>query len=326
MKVLFVCSGNAKQGISQIVLKQGNSLQKHGVDLSFFTVKGKGASSYLKAAKELRTYLREHPTDIIHAHFALCGFVSWLAHRREKLVISFMGSDVLGMNSTDGKFTLAGKVYAWFNRTFHRFTFDYIIVKSEEMARTFGRPLKHLSVIPNGVDMDDFCLVDKESAWRHIPWNEPGNHEMKHVFFVSNPNRNEKNYALAERAVKALNRPDVRLTAIHSLAIAELKYYYAVADVIIMTSFHEGSPNVIKEAMASNCNVVCTHVGDVKAIFGEQPNCWITSHELEEVVAALREALQRPRIENQSRNFILSIGLDEASIAQRIDDIYQKLF
>ena len=325
MRILFVCSGNAKQGISQIVLKQGQSLQKNGIDLDFFTVKGKGASSYLKAAKELRKYLKDHPTDIIHAHFALCGFVSWLAHRQEKLVISFMGSDVLGINSSDGQFTWAGKIYAWFNRTFHRFTFDYIIVKSKEMARTFGRPLTNLSIIPNGVDMEDFSLVDRESAWKHIPWKSEGDEHIKHVFFISNPERNEKNYALAERAVNALNRQDVRLTAIHSLSISELKYYYAVADVVLMTSFHEGSPNVVKEAMACNCHVVCTDVGDVKELFGDLPNCWITSHVLSDVVSALDEALQTPRSGNASRDFILSEGLDEASVARRIDDIYRKL-
>ena len=325
MKVLFVCSGNAKQGISQIVLKQGNSLQKLGVDLTFFTVKGKGARSYLKAARELRQYLKENPTDIIHAHFALCGLVSWLAHRKEKLVISFMGSDVLGINTTDGKFTQFGKWYAWFNRTFHRYTFDYLIVKSGEMARTFGRTLSNLSIIPNGVDMDDFCLIDKEEAFRHTAPSITPQPFKRHVLFISNPSRNEKNFPLAEQAVQALGRDDVQLTAVHSLSISDLKFYYAVSDVVIMTSFHEGSPNVIKEALATNCNVVCTDVGDVKELFGDLPNCWITSHDVDDVRFALDQALSRPREMNQSRAFILSIGLDDQSVAQRIVDIYTKL-
>ena len=46
MKVLFVSSGNSRDGISPIVFNQGESLKKAGVVLDYFTIKGKGIAGY----------------------------------------------------------------------------------------------------------------------------------------------------------------------------------------------------------------------------------------------------------------------------------------
>jgi len=41
IKVLFISSGNSKNGISPIVKNQGNSLKNKDVDIIYFTIKGK---------------------------------------------------------------------------------------------------------------------------------------------------------------------------------------------------------------------------------------------------------------------------------------------
>lgn len=321
MRILVVCSGNSKQGISQIVLKQGLSIEKCNVDLEFFPVRGKGLIAYVKAAFQLRRYLRRNSFDIIHAHFSLCGYISWFARRREKLIISFMGSDVLGLNDTYGNFTRKGQIIAFCNRWFHRFFFDFVIVKSHEMGRKFGDRMRHIAVIPNGVDMVDFRLVKKGEGIERTHLKN----ECQNILFVSDPSRNEKNFALAKAALESLGNDKVVLSTVFNLPISELKYYYAVADVVLMTSFHEGSPNVIKEAMASNCNVVCTDVGDVRELFSELPNCWITGHDVDSVVVSLRQALSRPKEMNNSRDFVISKGLDSDAIARRIVKVYDSL-
>ena len=41
MKVLFVSSGNSEDGISPITKNQGTSLEREGISIAYFTIKGK---------------------------------------------------------------------------------------------------------------------------------------------------------------------------------------------------------------------------------------------------------------------------------------------
>ena len=92
MKVLFVSSGNNAEGISVIVKNQGESLKKAGIDLSYFTIIGKGSLGFFKNIFRLRRHLRYNKYDIIHAHYSLSGFVAAIAGAKP-LVVSLMGSD-----------------------------------------------------------------------------------------------------------------------------------------------------------------------------------------------------------------------------------------
>ena len=54
MKVLFISSGNSVNGISPIILNQGQSLKKNGIIISFFAIRGKGLVGYLKSIGSIR--------------------------------------------------------------------------------------------------------------------------------------------------------------------------------------------------------------------------------------------------------------------------------
>ena len=84
LKVLFVSSGNSKYGISPIIKSQGETIRGKGIHLDYFLVVGKGLLGYFKNLFRLRKYLKHSNYDIIHAHYALSGILSFLAKREEK--------------------------------------------------------------------------------------------------------------------------------------------------------------------------------------------------------------------------------------------------
>jgi len=92
LKVLFVSSGNSENGISPIVKKQGESLINSGVDVGYFSIIGKGLKGYLKNVIPLKKHIRQHPYDLIHAHYSFSAFTATLAGCKP-LVVSLMGSD-----------------------------------------------------------------------------------------------------------------------------------------------------------------------------------------------------------------------------------------
>ena len=92
IKVLFVSSGNSVEGISPIIKNQGESLREK-IELTYFTIKGKGVKGYLKATLGLRKHLKQNKYNIVHAHYSLSAFTASLAGAKP-LVVSLMGSDV----------------------------------------------------------------------------------------------------------------------------------------------------------------------------------------------------------------------------------------
>lgn len=318
MNILFVASGNSKTGISPIIKSQGESLINHRINVSFFPIKGKGLLNYLRNIKLLKEYLRLNHFNIIHAHYGLCGIISHFARNKERLIVSFMGDDLIGEINKNGKYSFFGNILVSFNKLFYK-QYDFIIVKSQQLKLNIKRD--YSSVIPNGVDLNIFFEIKKNHArkWIKVP------QDKKLVIFVADPIRPEKNYKLAQSAVKECNDPNITLLPIHSVEQIDLKYYYSAADLLLMTSYHEGSPNVIKEAMACNCPIVSTDVGDVKWVLGDVEGCYITSFDSKDVTKKIKLALEFSKKVGRTmgRERIIELGLDSDTIAKRILNVYQ---
>jgi glycosyltransferase involved in cell wall biosynthesis len=308
MKVLFVCSGNVKKfGISPIVVNQAKSLEKLGIEISFFSVQGKGILNYLRSIRKLRIYSKKNKFDLIHAHYSYCGFLAAISFINKPIVVSLMGSD-----------TMAGIFKRVLIRFFNYMFWKTTIVKSKNMLNSLR--LRNVYVIPNGVDIDVFPLVDKSNAQKILGFDN----ERKNIIFVADPARIEKNYTLAVQAVKLLNNTiNSKLIVVfdkegvdHNL----IHIYMNAADALVLTSLHEGSPNVIKEAMACNCPIVSTDVGDVKEVIGETEGCFISSFEAKDIATKLQLAINFGRTKGRQN----ISKLESHKIAKEIEKIYQQ--
>lgn len=306
MRVLFVSSGNSKTGMSSIVLNQGESLKKNGINLEYFTIKGKGLKGYLKNIFTLKNYLKHNQFDIVHAHYSLTSFVASLAGAKP-LVVSLMGSDVEEQ-----------KFLHLMIRIFKNLSWNITIVKSALMKNSLG--INDVRTIPNGVDFDKFKPNDIEKALDVSNWRK----DKKHILFAANPIRPEKNFQLAQKAFELITMNNIELHYLGNIHNEQLPCFFNSSNVVLLTSLWEGSPNVIKEAMACNCPIVSTDVGDVRWVFGNTEGCYITSYQPEHVAEAIRKALRFEKRTN-GRERIKQLGLDSESVANKIISVYNKV-
>jgi glycosyltransferase involved in cell wall biosynthesis len=303
MRVLFVSSANRKGEINPVVYNQGLSLLKEGIDLRFFGVRGKGASGYLRNTGLLRKQIRDFQPDIVHAHYLLSGAVATLAGARP-LVVSLMGSDVHG-----------SRRQRFVSSFMARHCWKVCIVKTVRMQKALGTV--DSLVIPNGVDLELFRPGDREEACREAGWDS----SSVNVLFPSDPGRAEKNYLLAEKAAGRADDSGMKLRILRDVSRENVVNYLNAADAVLLTSLWEGSPNIIKEAMACNIPVVSTDVGDVREITGETSGCFITGYDADEISEALLKAVKcRP---TDGRRHIEH--LDAGVVARRLINVYTRL-
>lgn len=305
MNILFICSGKNKNLPSPILVNQAKSLEVIGHYVSYYIISKKGLLGYLQHLFLLRRYLSKNKFEIYHAHYSYSGIVAALAGAKP-LVVSLMGSDVKGKS-----------VHNIIVKVFAKFVWQKTIVKSEEMKRNLG--ISNLEVIPNGVDLKKFVPIQKNYALTKTLWDS----KKKHVLFAASKFRPEKNYRLAFEAFEYLKKKgnhEIELHTIEDVDNEFMPFIYNSADVILLTSFHEGSPNVVKEAMACNKPVISTNVGDVKELFKGCINCHVVNYDKIEISNEIERVIYGNNICNSKE---LISRLDSNIIANRIILIYK---
>lgn len=313
MRVLFVCSGNSKKFfINPFIAAQADSLVESGVEIKYFLVKGKGLWGYLKHVFPLRKLLLNEDIDVIHAHYSLTGIVASLASlrifgcrgKKVPIVVSLMGSDVMG----------AGW-WLCIIRFFVRIAWDVTVVKSLDMKRSLG--MESPVVIPNGVNLHVFKPMPASECRQRLGLGL----ECRIILFGSDPGRKVKNYTLAKEAVAGVALEQCKLLTLGSVPHDEIPLYLNACDVLLLTSRWEGSPNIVKEAMACGTPVVCTDVGDVRWLLEGLEGCYITDQYPADISNKLIMAIDFQG-KTRGRDRLKRLGIDSISIAERLIAIY----
>ena len=270
MRILIVCSATLGK-ISPFIQEQADELKNIGCCIEYFLIQKKGVigylSSYLKLKKSIDTF---HP-DLIHAHYGLSGLLANL-QRRIPVIVTYHGSDInIPWERKLSKIT-------------NRLAKENIFV-SKRLANLSGKldPV----VIPCGLDLETFKPIDKILARKKM------NLSLNYIYilFSSSFDNPIKNYPLAIKAVGLLTITNVKLIELKGYSRDEVSYLMNAVDVALLTSFSEGSPQFIKEAMACNVPIVSTDVGDVREVFGNTKGCFITSDEPKDVTNKILQAI-----------------------------------
>jgi glycosyltransferase involved in cell wall biosynthesis len=97
------------------------------------------------------------------------------------------------------------------------------------------------------------------------------------------------------------------------------------ADAFLLTSFMEGSPQVIKEAMACGCPIVSVDVGDVRERMAGVEGCYVANtRKPEELAGLLRKALSFEG-RTKGRDKTIADGIDNQQVAKQLIEIYERV-
>ena len=103
---------------------------------------------------------------------------------------------------------------------------------------------------------------------------------------------------------------------------------YADADLLVLTSRYEGTPNVLLEAMAHGLPVVATKVGGVPEIVTDKCGVLVDPHSLPDMVEAVRRLSDEPQTRKEmgkAGQAYVEKNHSQSSLGGRLTGIYQKL-
>ncbi|MGG3887669.1 GT4 family glycosyltransferase PelF [Metabacillus fastidiosus] len=206
-------------------------------------------------------YTREREEEIIKAR--------WVKGYFKDLWIQYF------YNLSNGAYSLADQVITLFQR-------------NKEIQVELGCPIKKISIIPNGVNAEDFLHISKRESGeskgmnigaivRIVPIKDIKTmiqsfalvkEEIKHAkFYIMGPTEeDEEYYEECIQLVENLKVKDVIFTG-----EVNVKDYIKDMDVLVLSSISEGQPLVLLEGMACKKPFVATDVGNCRGILmGEQ--------------------------------------------------------
>ena len=302
MKILIVANSNPGD-FSPFVTEQSAALRDAGEDVSMFGIVGKGIPGYLKNLTGIRRVIREYRPDLIHAHYGLSGLCANL-QRTVPVVTTYHGSDIHSGGWILKMSQMAMRLSA------------YNVFVSEKLQKRSGYTKSNVCVLPCGIDLSAIKDIPKLEA------KKLSGHDKPFVLFAGSFANDIKNYPLAKEAMRHVSGAD--LVELQGYSRQEVSLLMNAADCLLLTSHREGSPQVIKEAMACGTPIVSVDVGDVKDIIGSTAGCFIAEKKAEDIAAKIHKALAF-HDKTDGRRRIIEMGLDNTSVAKKLVGIYREV-
>lgn len=270
----------------------------------------KGKTEYLRSVHYVNQLIRKGTYDLVHIHFGLSGLYLLLPFQQNiPTIVTFHGSDIQPKGG-NGWLTIHLSQYVARKA-------DVCITLNEHMNTIVRHYNSHTFIVPCSVDLNLF----KPMRVKRL------NNEVT-IVFPCNRGMWVKDFPLFEQVLQLLKTQyaiackSVTLEGFSRQQVAELMNR---ADVLLMTSRSEGSPQAVKEALACNLPVVSTPVGDVKELLRGVKDCYVAhTRKAEELATLTVKALQRKGNGITGRERLMALHLDHQSVADQIYDIYEQ--
>ncbi len=292
-----------------------------GVPTDVLYLRGyRGKRAYLLGCLAMALLGRAAPGKykLVHSHGGEAALVArfFLA---APVLASYWGTDLLGVG--DGPFAvrLRFALRARLLRA-HALLMTATTTKSAEMESVLPKRARARNwVIADGVDRTRFTPGDRGRARCALGWS--GDEPV--AISVGRPVASKRLW-LAESAVnRAANEvPGLSWRALSEVPPEQMPDHYNAADVLVHTSASEGSPNVVKEALACDLPVIATSAGDIPELLrGVEPSA-VCRASVEALASEIVRCLQAGRRSN-GRECTAHLALDR--IAERTLACYRSL-
>ena len=298
MRILIIASGNSSQ-ISPFVKEQAESLIKQGLSVDFFLIKGKGLFGYLKNYFLLLKKIKYEEYNLVHAHYGLSGLLASM-QLTIPVVITFHGSDV-NMKKNYIFSRIASKLST---------TNIFVHQSLPKKLKIYRNPI----IIPCGFNNNRFFPLPKDKAREVLKWKK----NKHYIVFSSSFDNKIKNVQLAWSAISDIN--NCNLIELKGYEKEKINLILNASDLLLVTSLSETGPIIVKEALACNCPIISTDVGDVKKLIQNVQNCYISSYNPEEIKKKINLVLlnnKRTNGKQAVKNFKLE------NIAYKVIDVYK---
>ena len=304
MKVLIVANHN-KGDFVTFITEQVESLRSLGVEIDYYGVHGKGTMGYLSNLSSLKAKIRAYKPDLIHAHYGLSGLLANL-QRQVPVVTTYHGSDI----HSGGKILFFSRLAIWLSKA--------NIFVTKQLLRQAGCNEHKVSVIACGIDANLFHPIEREEARRRLGWDQAD----KYVLFAGAFDNNVKNSPLAKAAVALL--PNVKLIEMRGYNREQVCLAMNASNCLLLTSFREGSPMVIKEAMSCGVPIVSVDVGNVIETTEGVEGVFITSRDKQDIANNIQKAFAYKGKTN-GRQAVIDKGFTIERVAEEVLGIYKNV-
>ena len=306
------------------VEEQIKGLRSVGVNVRclFVDRRREGPGSYYRMGDRILDAVSEFNPDAIHVMYGGVMADQVVSHRHVRpVVVTFHGSDLLGENLSG----LARKVIARYgvycSRRAAKAAERVIVVARHLVGALKGAAVADkIRVIPCGIDLERFKPMDPLTCKRELGWNT----RSFHVLFASSNGDPVKRPELARAAVAQLSNTNhpAELHYLSGISNMEVPVWLNASDVLLLTSLHEGSPTVVKEALACGLPVVSVDVGDVAERIESIEGCFLARSEPADLAAKLDLVrLSRKRLDCGARLEELSI----VKVAEKLKRCYEEV-